>query len=90
MFDVRQLDASAINHLHAGWMARYHNVNGNETQDRVLRDANRILPGFTAAMNRNVRLMRPADAFEASILASLTQGQKKQKVQKGVRPKHRF
>lgn len=72
MFDTTKLDASQVRHLHSGWMARYNNVNGNETQDRVLRDANRVLPGFTAAMQRNVRVMRPADAFEASITASLT------------------
>lgn len=85
MLDVTKLDASQVRHFHSGWMARYNNVNGNETQQRVLSDANRILPGFTAAMTKNVRVMRPADAFEASILASLTGGQKKQK-----RTKHRF
>lgn len=68
MIDVQHLSADGRRRIHAGYLARYRADQGTS----VISDAHKYLPKFSEHMAQNVRRMLPSDAFNASVLASLS------------------
>jgi hypothetical protein len=67
MIDVQALDRTGRRQVLHGFIRRIW----QEGNNAVLRDAHQNLPGFTALMERNVRVMRPGVALEKTLQAVL-------------------
>jgi len=69
MIDVQALDRTGRRQVLHGLLAQYNL--GSESAKVALGMAHQNLPGFTALMERNVRLMRPGAAMEKTLQAVL-------------------
>jgi len=69
MIDVQALDRTGRRQVLHGLLAQYNL--GSESAKVALGTAHQNLPGFTALMERNVRLMRPGAAMEKTLQAVL-------------------
>jgi hypothetical protein len=69
MIDVQALDRTGRRQVLHGLLAQYNL--GSESAKVALGMAHQNLPGFTALMERNIRLMRPGAAMEKTLQAVL-------------------
>jgi hypothetical protein len=65
MIDVQALNRTGRRQVLHGFIEQLRYAEDNV--NLILRDAHQTIPGFTALMGRNVRVMRPAAAIEKTL-----------------------
>ena len=65
MIDVQALDRTGRRQVLHGFTDRLRTAGDN--LNPIVREAHQTVPGFTALMTRNVRVMRPAVAIEKTL-----------------------